>query len=238
MTEEALTGTGRDWEEQARNWIAWVRRPGWDSYRRYRERFLALLPGPGRATLDLGCGEGRVARDLAELGHTVTGVDTSPTLLAAAREADPDGTYRLADAAALPFADASFDLVVAYNTLMDVDDLPGAVREAARVLEPGGRLMLTITHPVTNVGSDQGRILDRDYFARRRFREEVVQDGMTMVFQGWEHPLEAYTRALEDNGLLIEGLREPVCVQRDGSALRIPLHLWIRAVKVDTTGGS
>jgi SAM-dependent methyltransferase len=174
-------------------------------------------------------GRGRPGRDLVGLGHTVTGVDTSPTLLAAARDLDPDGAYQLADAAALPFADASFDLVVAYNTLMDVDDLPGAVREAARVLEPGGRLMLAIVHPVTNVDPNEGH--DRDYFARRQFRETVEQGGLTMTFQGWEHPLEAYTRALEDNGLLIEALREPVWVQRDGSTLNIPLHLWIRAVR-------
>ena len=56
---------------------------------------MALLPAAGRVTLDVGCGEGRVAGDLVGGGHTVTGVDTSPTLLAAAREADPDGTYRL-----------------------------------------------------------------------------------------------------------------------------------------------
>lgn len=229
MAEEAKTETGRDWEEQARNWIAWVRRPGWDSYWRYRDRFLAFLPAAGAATLDLGCGEGRVARDLVAAGHTVTGVDASPTLVNAARTEDAASTYLVGDAADLPFDDGSFDLVVAYNTLMDVDDLPGSVREAGRVLGPGGRLVMVVVHPVTNVGSNPAP--DRDYFARRHFREEVVQDGMTMVFQGWEHPLEAYTVALEENGFLIESLREPTCVQRDGSTLLIPLHLWIRAVK-------
>jgi 2-polyprenyl-3-methyl-5-hydroxy-6-metoxy-1,4-benzoquinol methylase len=58
------------------------------------------LPSPGRLTLDIGCGEGRLARDLKELGHHVAGIDSSPSLVAAAREFDPSMDVRLADAAA------------------------------------------------------------------------------------------------------------------------------------------
>ncbi|MCE6999940.1 methyltransferase domain-containing protein [Saccharothrix sp. S26] len=222
------TSTAREWEEQARNWVVWVRRPGFDSYWRYRDRFFELVPAAGRATLDLGCGEGRVARDLAARGHQVTGVDASPTLVEAARGADPEGRYLVADSADLPFPDGGFDLVVAYNVLMDVDDLPGTVREIGRVLEPGGGLCLSITHPITNTGSrrDGVFVLDRPYFGRHRFEEEVERDGMRMRFTGWNHPLSAYTAALEDTGLLIEALREP---QVTGDAF--PWHLWIRAVR-------
>jgi ubiquinone/menaquinone biosynthesis C-methylase UbiE len=85
-------GMDQDWEDQARNWIAWARTPGLDSYWRYRSAFFELIPAPGSSTLDLGCGEGRVVRDLAERGHRVIGIDVSPTLLEAAREAHPDGT--------------------------------------------------------------------------------------------------------------------------------------------------
>ncbi|MDU0294810.1 class I SAM-dependent methyltransferase [Saccharothrix longispora] len=228
MTEKALTTAAQDWEEQARNWIAWVRRPGFDSYWRYRDAFFALVPAAGRATLDLGCGEGRVSRDLGGRGHRVTGVDASPTLLEAARQADPGGRYLLADAAGLPLPDGGFDLVVAYNVLMDVDDLPGTVAEIGRVLEPGGRLCLSITHPITNTGSRRGGlfVLDRPYFGRHRFEEEVERDGMRMRFSGWNHPLSAYAEALEDAGLLIEALREPRVGDDD-----VPWHLWIRAVR-------
>jgi ubiquinone/menaquinone biosynthesis C-methylase UbiE len=59
----------------------------------------------------------------------VTGADASPTLIDAAREAHPGGDYRTADAASPPFADASFDLVTACNSLMDIDDMPGTARE-------------------------------------------------------------------------------------------------------------
>ncbi len=121
------------WEREAENWVRWTRTPGHDAYWHYRAPFFAhIVPAPGRRTLEIGCGEGRVARDLVVRGYAVTAVDASPTLLRYAQEADPAGRYLVADAAALPFADGTFDLVVAYNALMDIADMPGAVREAAR----------------------------------------------------------------------------------------------------------
>ncbi|MFN2638430.1 MAG: methyltransferase domain-containing protein, partial [Gemmatimonadaceae bacterium] len=64
--------------------------------------FFELVPPPGRATLEVGCGEGRVARDLKKRGHRVTAIDASPTMRRLAEEADPDSTYLLADSADLP----------------------------------------------------------------------------------------------------------------------------------------
>src|SRR5919108_881746 len=108
------------WEEHAAEFVAWARKPDHDSYWLFhRDQFLELLPPPGRRTLDLGCGEGRLARDLKALGHEVVGLDASPTLVAAAREADPELEVHVADAARLPFADAAFDLVVAFMSLQD-----------------------------------------------------------------------------------------------------------------------
>jgi SAM-dependent methyltransferase len=66
------------WERDAADWIRWAREPGHDSYWRFhREPFLELVPPPRRLTLDIGCGEGRVTRDLRQLGHRVIGVDAS-----------------------------------------------------------------------------------------------------------------------------------------------------------------
>ncbi|HKC77611.1 MAG TPA: class I SAM-dependent methyltransferase, partial [Gaiellaceae bacterium] len=113
---------GRAWEENAAAWVEWARAPGHDSYWRFhRDVFLELVPPPVGRTLDLGCGEGRLARDLAALGHDVVGVDASPTMIAAARAAAPGLELHVADAAALPFADASFGLVVAFMSLQDID---------------------------------------------------------------------------------------------------------------------
>jgi ubiquinone/menaquinone biosynthesis C-methylase UbiE len=115
------------WEQQAEQWLRWARTPGHDAYWSYSPSFFdTILPRPGRRTLEIGCGEGRVARDLARRGHTVVALDTSPTLVRSAKAADPAGRYVLADAASLPFHDASFDLVVAYNSLM------GRLRHAGR----------------------------------------------------------------------------------------------------------
>src|ERR1051325_4197558 len=103
------------WEQNAPDFVTWARTPGHDSYWQFhRDAFLEVVPPPGRRTLDLACGEGRLSRDLERLGHEVVGVDRSPAMLAAAREAGPDIETHLADAASLPFADESFDLAVAF----------------------------------------------------------------------------------------------------------------------------
>ncbi|MFD8499780.1 class I SAM-dependent methyltransferase [Amycolatopsis sp. NPDC059657] len=222
-----------DWEEHARKWITWTRAPGLDSYWRYRDDFLRLVPAPGKSTLDLGCGEGRLSRDLAENGHQVTGIDASATLIDSAREAHPDGEYLLADAADLPFEDESFDVVIAYNALMDIDDMAGAVREAARVLTPDGRFVISVVHPAnTGAKTEDGAFVVSDtYFEGTYQREDVERDGIPMVFAGYTHPLTRYTDAFEASGLLIEAVREPKAVLRDGSVSPYPWHLWLRLVK-------
>ncbi|HKD93509.1 MAG TPA: class I SAM-dependent methyltransferase [Gaiellaceae bacterium] len=232
------------WEENAAAWIAWAREPGHDSYWRFhRDLFLEVVPPPSGRTLDVGCGEGRLARDLAALGHDVVGVDASPTVLEAAREAAPEMDLYLADAADLPFADASFGLVVAFMSLQDVDDLSGAMFEAARVLAPGGRLCLAIVHPLNSAGSfvertaDSPFVIEGSYLDESSTDETFERDGLAMRFVSKHRPLQTYTDLLAESGLLIERIREPK--QPDGpfnSAhsrrwRRIPLFLHLRAVK-------
>ena len=223
----------RHWESQAENWAAWARAPGHDSYwHESGPALFELLPPPGRATLDLGCGEGRVARDLQARGHDVVGIDAAPTLVRLALEADPGGEYRVADAAALPFEDGSFDLVIAFNSLMDIDDMPAAVREAARVLEVGGRLCACITHPMRDAGRYESRAADAplvirgSYTDKRRFADTVSRGGYEVAFRGWAYPLSMYARAFEDAALLIEAFREPPDPDHP-----VPNFLLIRALK-------
>ncbi|MHB1575763.1 MAG: class I SAM-dependent methyltransferase [Candidatus Dormibacteria bacterium] len=228
------------WEDRAQNWIRWARTPNFDAYWLYRDAFFAeVVPAPGRATLEVGCGEGRVARDLAARGHLVTAVEPSPSLLQAARAADPVSKYVMACAEQLPFPDGSFDLVVAYNSLMDVDDMPLAVAETARVLAPKGRLAVCVTHPLSDAGDFVG--LEEDapfqiagsYLGRRRFSGHFERAGLAMDFDGWAFDLDSYSRALEACGLGIERMREPA---PSGDRLprrnRIPNFLMFRACRL------
>jgi ubiquinone/menaquinone biosynthesis C-methylase UbiE len=101
---------------------------------------------PGDA-LDAACGTGRHTRRLVELGHRVTGVDLTPEMLAIAEKSVPQAGFRVADLLALPFGDASFDLVVCGLALAHLPDLAAGIAELGRVLRPGGRLITSSVHP-------------------------------------------------------------------------------------------
>jgi SAM-dependent methyltransferase len=233
------------WEKESSNWAAWARRPDFDAYWKYSPTFFELVPPPGERTLDVGCGEGRVSRDLVERGHRVIGIDASATLVRLAGDADARSCYLRADAAALPFVDECFDLAVAYNSLMDVDDMDGSVREVARVLRPGGALCACVTHPLADAGRFESRegdapfIIEGSYLGDRRWFDNVAElDGLRMHFKGWAYPLEGYFGALEKAGLLIQAVREPAldtstAGQAPGDVRwrRIPSFLFWRAIK-------
>lgn len=235
-------GLREAWELEATAWIDWVRRPGNDTYDRFhRDQFFGLLPGPGRLTVDVGCGEGRVARDLLARGHRVVAFDGSPRLVAAARDFTPSVAAEVADATALPLPDACADLVVAFMVLHDVEDIEGALREAARVLEPGGSLCLAIVHPINSAGRFDGEAanapfrIDASYLARFDYSDRVERDGLTMVFHSRHRPLADYFAALAASGLAVEKLHEPAVPNETATSpalrrwQRVPLFLHILA---------
>jgi ubiquinone/menaquinone biosynthesis C-methylase UbiE len=101
--------------------------------------------GPADRLLDLGCGTGIVSRVLRERlggGARITGVDMNPQMIEAARLLAPELDWRVGNAMDLPFADASFDVVVSQQMLQFPADRALALREARRVLAPGGRLVV------------------------------------------------------------------------------------------------
>lgn len=232
----------RAWESNAEAWIRWAREAGHDSYWRFhRDRFLELVPPPGRLTLDIGCGEGRLSRDLAALGHKVVGIDSSSKAIAAARELSPELEFIEADAADLPIDDAAVDLAVAFMSLMDIDDMQGAVREASRVLASDGRIVIAVVHPINSAHRLEREHPERplelvdDYFERRRYTDTVERDGFVMTFESVHWTLQDYFDAVLDAGLRIEALRE---IGDPGHARwsRYPLFLHLVASKAAQPG--
>jgi SAM-dependent methyltransferase len=227
-----------DWESQAGNWLRWARTPGHDAYWYYRDGFFdRIVPPPGDATLEIGCGEGRVARDLSARGHRIVALDRAPTLLDAARRADPRGSYLVADAAKLPFPERSFDVVVAYNALMDTEDMPAVVREVGRVLRPGGTFCISVTHPVNDAGrfADASTfVIEHSYLDSRRFEGTFERDGLVMTFFGWTHSVADYVDALEAADLRLTRLREPRPERADEHYEpwhRVPMFLQLQATR-------
>lgn len=233
----------RGFEDRAADWIRFARAEGHDAYWAYRDAFFELLPPPPARALEIGCGEGRVTRDLRCRGYEVTGLDIAPTLVKAARDADPSGTYVVGDAAALPFDDASFDLVVSYNSLIDVDDMPAAVSEAGRVLRSGGCFCACVPHPFSEAGEFEGGADDAPFVVAGSYLDEadyeLVSDreGIVFRFASRRFPLESYSRALEVGGLALEALREPPFPGAESHRrTRVPLFLLWRALKLEGRG--
>jgi SAM-dependent methyltransferase len=238
MTTDDSETLAAAWERHADDWGQWARTPGHDSYWRFhRDKFLRLIPPPGRRTLDLGCGEGRLSRDLKALGHRVTAVDRSETLARLAAEADSELDVRVADAARLPFEDGDFDLVVAFMSLMDMDDMAGSAHEAARVLEPGGSLVVAVVHPINSAGTwadeddpESPFALSESYFERRRYADSIEREGLRMTFSSIHWTFEDYVELLLRAGFELDAVRE---VTDDGHLQwrRAPMFLHLRGVR-------
>jgi SAM-dependent methyltransferase len=237
----------RFWDSEAPNWIAWAREPGHDAYWDYAPAFFdEIVPETVGRTLEVGCGEGRVTRDLRARGYDVYSIDGAPSLVLAAALADRDHRrYAVADAAKLPFPDETFDCVVAYNVLMGMDDMQAAVRDVGRVIRPEGRFCFCVTHPMIDVGAFESReadarfVIDQNYLGTSAFDQTLERAGLRMRFRGRTSPLGAYAVALESAGFLIERLREPAqraeAVERNRAEQRwqrLPNFLFVRAVKL------
>jgi SAM-dependent methyltransferase len=233
-----MTTDRAHWTKVAQQWITWARSPGHDAFWAYREALLDFIgPGVGSA-IEIGCGEGRVSRVLKQLGYRVTATDPVAAMVEASQEVDSADDYAICGANSLPFDTGNFDLAMAYNVLMDIDDIHAALREIRRVMKPDGTLFVSLVHPFRDRGRFDGPqpdatfMMEDSYYGRRRFDGEEKLNDLRMHFAGWSQPLQNYMAAFEQEKLAIVSLREPVPspahAERFAQSTRMPLFLWLK----------
>lgn len=161
----------------------------------------------GRRVLDAGCGSGPLAAALRAKGALVSGFDLSARMVALARERLGDDTdLKVADLGErLPYDDDSFDIVVSSLALHYLKDWVAPLTELRRVLRPGGRLVVSVPHPMAYAFNYQ----KRDYFALTQYSEEFEFGGRNAVLTYWHRPLHAMTDAFIESGFRIAVVSEP-----------------------------
>jgi 2-polyprenyl-3-methyl-5-hydroxy-6-metoxy-1,4-benzoquinol methylase len=208
MTDDALRQIERSWKANAAAWTEAVREKRIATRRLATDRavvdaVLALAP---RRVLDLGCGEGWLARALAAHGVEVVGVDASAPLVDAARGAG-GGEFHVCSYAGLADASARlggpFDVVAANFALLG-DPLDDALRGARSLLKSGGALVIQTVHPWTARGDEPYR----DGWRTERFA--AFGSGFTEPMPWYYRTLESWLRVLEQAGLRVDAVREPL----------------------------
>jgi SAM-dependent methyltransferase len=211
------------WNESAQAWIDNTGDDGDDSRRFIIDPVMKqiLAARPYKRALDVGCGEGRFCRMMQSYGIETVGTDPTLPLLREARQRDPKGDYREGRAEKLDFADGSFDLVVSYLSLIDIPDLKAGIAEMARVLAPGGSLLIANLTSHISASIEQGWIKDADgkrlhypiddYLREKRLR--FAWHGIDIV--NWHRPLETYMQLLLAQNLTLAFFAEPAPVGGD-----------------------
>jgi SAM-dependent methyltransferase len=207
------------WEQHA-EW--WQREFTEGADPEYAEQILPLaaewLAGY-RRVLDVGTGEGQLARCLMARGEAaVVGVDPTQAQLLEAVRRGGGARYLRAEATGLPFADGAFDAAVACLVFEHVDALDEAIREVARVLRLGGRFVLFLNHPLLQTpgsGWIDDQVLDppEQYwrvgpYLTEGSSVEQVQPGVFIRFV--HRPLSRYLNAMAECGLSLVRMLEPV----------------------------
>ena len=161
---------------------------------------------PGVA-LDAACGTGRFAEFLARRGHRVIGVDSSPGMLAHARRRVPDGEFHVAELDRLPLPDNCADVIVCALALVHVPRLQPVMTEFARVLRPGGDLVISDVH--------------HELVTRGSVIKARGPGGEPCIAATYRHQLGDYLRAALSLGLQVKRCEEPTATGT-GAPLPVP----------------
>jgi len=245
MSAEGGDLSRRLWEEHASWWIEGFTE-GADP--EYEDQIIPLAVaeqgGAGRV-LDLGCGDGQIARALASTGVSVVGVDPTTNQIDVAAERGGGPVFAQAGAAMLPFGDGVFDGVIACLVFEHIDDVDAAIGEVARVLRPGGRFTFMLNHPLLQTPGS-GWIDDHMVEPPEQYwrigpylveAETIEQVELGVHIRFLHRPLSRYLNALAAVGLVLERMDEPAPPERflaqapeyfDAATVPRLLHLRLR----------
>jgi SAM-dependent methyltransferase len=185
----------------------------------YEEQILPIVAehlAGRRHVLDVGTGEGQLARHLLAHGvDRVTGIDPTVNQLREAVARGGDARYVRADAVRMPFADGSFDGVLACLVFEHIAEIDDALAEVARVLAPGGTFLFLLNHPLLQApdsGWVDDQILGEQYWRIGPYLIESLEDeelapGIRLPF--FHRPMSRYVNSMAANRLLIDGMLEP-----------------------------
>lgn len=169
---------------------------------------------PGRA-LELCCGTGAVARGLLEAGWDVTGVDISRSMIEEARKYI---SAEVADAAKLPFASESFDLIVMRQAYFLLNDGPAVLKEVKRLLKPNGRFLLSHLVPFSEIDQDHLRVVHtkkqaqmRKFHTVRSLVEELSLQGFRTLRKEFVVVRESVSLWMQEAPELSQETRQAVC---------------------------
>lgn len=247
------------WDAVAAWYDGWMGKGGSHHHRKLAiPTLMALLdPQKGEHVLDIGCGQGVLAPDVAKAGARYTGVDVSPKLLGIARETHGQhGRFLQADAARLHEESSmqadQFDAAVFLLSIQDMDPLDEVLRSAAWALRAGGRAVLLMTHPAFRVPRQSGWGYDENRKLQYRrvdrylsplpvpMKQHPGSDGGVTI--SFHRAISDYVNGLSACGLLIDRMDE-IPVGEDSmkkgrtkaeklADAEIPLFLALRAVKI------
>ena len=204
--------------------------------------------------LDLACGQGFFARELAKAGHKGTGIDVSPELISKAKALSPESDFKVGAADNLSFLKGnSFDSVLIVLALQNIENLQGTIAECHRVLKKGGNLFIVLNHPAFRIPRYSGWGWDEENKTQFRRIEHYLSENSVEIDMhpgskekkintfSFHRSLQVYSKAFIKNNFSITGLEEwishkksqkgPRALAEDTARKEIPLFLMLKATK-------